>query len=183
MKIAKLAQNAKNCAEDFEMATNGIQKEDFLKNSLIVLHETFEGSPPGAPSAYLDRGIGVFPTLDRVDFEQASTDVAGSTIAAHTEHLKFYVDRLREFMEGRTEEVNWDQSWLIETVDSDEWNILREGIRKTYEDLLLRIAETEVWNQENIGDFIAIIAHSAYHLSAIRQISKSLSPGIHKTAE
>lgn len=157
------------------MATSIIQKEDFLKDALIVLRETFEGSPPGVSSAFLDRGVGIFSSLDKVNAEAASRDVSGSTIAAHTEHLKFYVDRLREFMEGRTEEVNWDQSWLIETVDSNEWDILREGVHVSYEKLLRRIADTPEWDQNNIGDLIAIIAHSAYHLSAIRQISKTQS--------
>ena len=36
-----------------------INKDDFLKDILLILRETFEGSPEGEPSAFLDRGIGI----------------------------------------------------------------------------------------------------------------------------
>ncbi len=151
-----------------------IQKDDFLKDTLIILRETFEGSPEGAGSAYLDHGIGVFPTLEAISFEKASRKINETTIAAHTAHLKFYLDRICEFIGGRTEKVHWEQSWLIEDVTEEEWNTLRGGMRSSYEGVLKCFAEIETWNQDNIGDAIAIIAHTAYHLGAIRQTAKSI---------
>jgi hypothetical protein len=150
-----------------------INKDDFLKDILFVLRETFEGSPAGAGSAYLDHGVGILPTLEKLSAEQVSRFIGETTIAAHTEHAKFYLDRICEFLTGRTEKVNWEQSWLIETVTDEEWNILREGMKKSYENVLRTFAEIETWNQDNIGDTVAIIAHSAYHLGAIRQMVKS----------
>jgi hypothetical protein len=149
-----------------------IAKDDFLKDVLLILRETFEGSPAGQASAYLDRGIGVFSTLEKLSAAQVSQDCGGTTVAAQTEHAKFYLDRITEFMKGRTEKVNWEQSWLIETVNEEEWKHLREAVEKSYENVLQTFAEIETWNQENIGDSIAIIAHTAYHLGAIRQITK-----------
>ena len=149
-----------------------IQKDDFLKDTLFILRETFEGSPEGEGSAYLDHGAGVFPTLKAVSYANASQKKNGTTIAAHTAHLKFYLDRICEFIGGRTEKVNWEQSWLIEDVTEEEWNALREGMRSSYEEVLRCFAKVEIWNQDNIGDSIAIIAHTAYHLGAIRQIIK-----------
>lgn len=151
-----------------------INKDDFLKDILVILRETFEGSPEGEGSAYLDRGIGIFNTLEKLSAEQVSRDAGGATIATHTEHAKFYLDRICEFMKGRTEKVNWEQSWLIETVNETEWNALRDAVRKSYENVLLTFAEIETWNQDNIGDAVAIIAHSAYHLGAIRQMAKAV---------
>jgi hypothetical protein len=151
-----------------------IRRDDFLKGVLFVLGETFEGSPEGAGSAYLDRGVGVFSTLEKLSAEQVSLETGGTTIAAHTEHAKFYLDRLCEFMNGRTGKVNWEQSWLIETVNETEWNHLRDGMRKSYEGVLHCFAEIEIWNGDNIGEAVAIIAHTAYHLGAIRQMVKSV---------
>ena len=153
---------------------NTIWRDDFLKEVLLVLRETFEGSPLGEASTYLDRGTGVFSTLDGLSAEQVSRYVNETTIAAHTEHAKFYLDRLCEFIKGRTEPVKWEQSWLIETVNETEWNYLREGMRKSYENVLLCFAQVETWNQDNIGEAVAIIAHTAYHLGAIRQMAKTL---------
>ena len=152
---------------------NLIERNDFLKDVLFILRETFEGSPESEPSAYLDRGVGIFATLEKISAETASHYAGETTIAAHTEHAKFYLDRICEFMNGKTEPVKWEQSWLIETVNETEWNHLREGMRKSYENVLQCFAAVEIWNQENIGEAIAIIAHTAYHLGAIRQIMKS----------
>ena len=149
-----------------------IKKDDFLKDVLIILRETFEGSPEGQGSAYLDRGVGIFATLEKLSAADVSREISDTTVAAHTEHAKFYLDRICEFINGRTEPVNWEQSWLIETVNETEWNFLREGMRKSYEGVLRCFAEIETWNEENIGEAVAIIAHTAYHLGAIRQIMK-----------
>ena len=157
------------------MDKNFINRDDFLKDVLFILGETFEGSPEGQGSAYLDNGVGVFNTLENLSAEQVSRHIGGTTIAAHTEHAKFYLDRLCEFIQGSTEKVNWEQSWLIETVNETEWNFLREGMRKSYEGVLRCFAEVETWKEDNIGEAIAIIAHTAYHLGAIRQIAKAVS--------
>ncbi len=153
---------------------NTIERDDFLKDVLLILRETFEGSPEGEPSAYLDRGIGVFPTIDKLSAAQVSKEINGISIAAHTEHFKFYLDRLCEFIKGRTEKVNWEQSWLIDDVDDAEWEALRIAVKKAYENVLRTFAEVETWNGDNIGDSVAIIAHTAYHLGAIRQIMKAV---------
>ena len=151
---------------------NTIERDDFLKDILVILRETFEGSPEGEGSAYLDRGIGVFPTIDKLSAAQVSMEINGISIVAHTEHFKFYLDRLCEFIKGVNEPVNWEQSWLIDDVDEAEWEALRIAVRKAYENVLRTFAEVETWNGDNIGDAVAIIAHTAYHLGAIRQIMK-----------
>lgn len=151
---------------------NMIKKDEFLRQILFIMRETFEGSPEGQPSVYLDRGVGVFATLEKLSAADVSREIGDTTIAAHTEHAKFYLDRICEFINGRTEKINWEQSWLIETVNETEWNFLREGMRKSYEAVIRCFAEIEIWNQDNIGEAVAIIAHTAYHLSAIRQMMK-----------
>lgn len=142
---------------------------------LVVFRETFEGSLEGQGSAYLDRGIGIFPTLEKLSAEDASREFHGTTIAAQTEHAKFYLDRIVEFINGKKDPVNWEQSWLIEDVNDTEWDALRAAVRRSYEGVLHCFAEVDTWDQDNIGDAIAIIAHTAYHLGAIRQIAKSVS--------
>lgn len=153
-------------------AKYSISGEDLVRDVLLVLRETFEGSPGGEGSIYLDRGIGVLPTLEVISSEQASRELDGTTIAAHTEHLKFYIDRLVEFIEGRTAPVNWEDSWLIETVNEDEWTALRSSVERSYRSATERLAAVAEWKPDRIGEAIAIIAHSAYHFGAIRQMAK-----------
>jgi hypothetical protein len=152
-----------------------MDEKSFLEAVAYLLRETFEGSPEGQPSAYLDRGIGFFNTLDQLSAEQVSREINGTTIAAQTEHAKFYLDRLCEFIGGRTERVNWEDSWLIETVNDSEWDALRATVRRSYEGVLKCLAGTSRWDTQKTGMAMGLIAHSAYHLGAIRQLAKSVA--------
>ncbi len=151
-----------------------ISQRHFVEAVAYLLRETFEGSPEGQPSAYLDRGVGVFATMASVSAESASRHHNGTTIAAHTEHAKFYLDRLCEYMNGRTEDVNWEDSWLIETVDNEEWAALQSSVRNAYESCLRCLAQDRTWADMQIGMAIGLVAHSAYHLGAIRQMAKGI---------
>src|SRR5215207_646844 len=151
-----------------------IPKQQFAAAVAYLLRESFEGSPEGLPSAYLDRGIGFFSTLKDVSAADASREFTGTTIAAQTEHAKFYLDRLCEFINGRTERVNWEDSWLIETVDDTEWEALQASVKKAYENLLLCLASVEDWTEDRTGMAVGMVAHTAYHLGAIRQIAKGV---------
>ncbi|HEY2846418.1 MAG TPA: hypothetical protein VGI80_01290 [Pyrinomonadaceae bacterium] len=153
-------------------STSQIDTRVFIEATAYLLRETFEGSPEGQPSAYLDRGVGLFSTLEDLTAEQASGEFDGTTIAAQTEHAKFYLDRLCEFINGRTEPVNWDDSWLIEDVDDAEWTALQTSVRKSYADAIQCLAVQREWSQVQVGMAIGLVAHTAYHLGAIRQLSK-----------
>lgn len=153
---------------------DSISKRQFKGAVAYLLLESFEGSPEGQPSAYLDRGAGMFNTLDSLSADEVSREFHGTTIAAQTEHAKFYLDRLCEFINGRTEPVNWEDSWLIETVNEMEWNALRETVRRSYENCLRVLASLDDWNEMQMGMAMGMVAHTAYHLGAIRQIVKSV---------
>ena len=155
-----------------EEGMGDIPAKHFVESVAYLLRETFEGSPEGQPSAYLDRGVGIFNTLSGITAEVASKHFHGTTIAAQTEHAKFYLDRLCEYINGRTEPVNWEDSWLIETVNGSEWTALLESVRKAYENSLKCLAEERTWTQVQIGMAIGMVAHTAYHLGAIRQLAK-----------
>jgi hypothetical protein len=158
-----------------ETNSNSIEKTKFVGSLAYLLRETFEGSPEGQMSAYLDHGVGFFPTLENLSAAEASKETVSMTIAAQTEHAKFYLDRLCEYLNGRTEPVRWDDSWLIETVNDAEWDSLRDGVKKSYENALRCVADIDSWNEMQTGMAMGMIAHSAYHLGAIRQLAKQVN--------
>ena len=151
-----------------------INQEYFTTNIFELLKETFEGSPEGEGSHYLDRGVGVLNTIDKVSATNASRSIGGATIAAHLEHARHYLVALVEFMNGRTEKVNWSESWLVKSVDENEWNALKEKIRGDYEKVTQTFETVVDWNDEQVGDAMAIVVHTAYHLGAMRQIMKAV---------
>ena len=70
--------------------------------------------------------------------------------------------------------MNWEDSWLIETVNEVEWNALRQAVRNSYANALKCLAATDQWDATKTGMAMGLVAHSAYHLGAIRQLTKSL---------
>ena len=154
-----------------------IAQEDFTNSLFQLLKETFEGPPPQIGSAYLDKGAGLFQTLDQVTAEMASASVrvGGPTIAAHCEHLRFYVMALYDSMRGSTEKVDWEQSWLVRTVTSAEWDALKERLRRAYTAVTEHFRSVEAWREAEVGDGTAILVHTAYHLGAIRQLVRALA--------
>lgn len=157
-----------------ERDKNLIKKDEFVKAISDILKETFAGSPESG-SIYLDRGVGIFNSLEKVNAEMASRSIAweGATIAGHAEHAGFYLQMLCEFMTGRIEKVDWNESWRVKTVDEDAWDALKENVRKEYQSTIETFEKIEDWDEDNISDAMAIVAHTAYHLGAIRQIIKT----------
>lgn len=154
-----------------------IAQEDFTNSLFQLLKETFEGPPPGKGSAYLDKGAGLFTTLDQVTAEAASASAGpgAPTIAAHCEHVRFYVVALLDFMRGATDKVDWKQSWLVEAVTPAEWDELKGRLRGAYTTLTEHLLSVGAWGDDEVGDSMAILVHTAYHLGAIRQLTRASS--------
>ena len=150
-----------------------ISQKDFTDSLFQLLKETFEGAPADVGSAYLDKGAGLFQTLDALSAADASRSPwpGASTVAAHCEHARFYVHALLDFMRGATAKVDWGQSWLVREVSAGEWDGLRAELRAAYETLTGHLRAVETWGDEEVGDALAILVHTAYHLGAIRQLA------------
>jgi hypothetical protein len=150
-----------------------IAEEDYTSSLFTLLKETFEG-PPQTASAYLDAGAGLFQTIDNLTAEEASRVVAhgAPTIAAHCEHARFYVSVLHRYMQEPLEKIDWQQSWLVQTVSESEWEALRKELRQSYETVIQTLKAVETWGDEQVGGGMAIITHTAYHLGAIRQLMR-----------
>ncbi len=150
--------------------TTGLAKE-----ILYLLTETFE-SPIKDGNAYLDKGAGVFMTLDTVGAEDASRPAfpGATTLAAQTEHVRFYLVALEGFITGAHTRVDWNQSWQMTTVTEAEWDTLRADLRKTYEHTVELIRSFERWDEDELGDALAMLTHSVYHLGATRQLVRAL---------
>jgi len=155
---------------------NASTESSIGESIFLLLKETFEGPAPTGPSAYLNKGTGLFQTLGEVNAEAASTQnrPGGSTVAAHTEHIRFYVDVHHKILQGSTETINWAESWRIKSVDSADWNVLKQELRRTYQTLIEYLRAVAVWGEDEIDVSMAIVAHTAYHLGAIRQLIQGL---------
>ena len=145
---------------------------EFREDLFKLLKETFEGPEPTGPSAFLDKGTGLFQTLSNIPAEMASTPARpeGSTIAAHAEHVRFYVEVHYKLMLGARDRINWDESWLIKTVTSQEWDDLKTKLHQAYSTVVEYLRARDEWSEDEAGLTMAVITHTAFHLGAIRQL-------------
>jgi len=149
---------------------SAIQTDHFTANLAILLRETFE-SPRPTGGAYLDQGTGLFRTLEDISAVRASRVpvVGGPTIAAHAGHLLYYIRVTQAFLEQREPgQLDFPGSWGGQIVDADDWITLKADIRTAYDTLLATVEAQGAWNEDSIGDAMAIVVHTAYHLGAIR---------------
>jgi len=151
-----------------------INQEDFTKSLFALFKETFESTNTAFGTMYLDQNTGLFATLEKVDAETASRFVseASPTIAAHCEHVRFYLDFLNNYLKEDFKMADWKDSWNVKTVNETEWTALCGQLHKAYQNVTDTFEEIETWNDFKISGAMGILAHTAYHLSAIRQILK-----------
>lgn len=142
---------------------------------LALLGETFEQ----VEGMYLYKNEALLTTLDALSAQQASTCCgSASSIVAHTFHLLFYLDELeRAASQEPTAQVDWNESWKVESVNAAEWEALKERARHTYKNVRERIERFEHWEDKYaVADLMLAIVHTAYHLGAIRATLAATTP-------
>lgn len=151
-----------------------INREDFTTALSILFRETFEGMPTAEEQVYLAHNTGIFATLGTLSAEQASTEINATTIAAHSEHARFYVELLDNYLNRDMRVVDFKQSWRVTAVSENEWDDLRSNLSKIYRKTTETLAKNDEWALDSITVAMGIVAHTAYHLGAIRQLAKNL---------
>lgn len=133
-----------------------------------LLDETFEQ----VHGIYLDKGTSLFETLATISAEEASRPVGGrcATLAAQVEHVRFYLEVLESHMlkQGMSK-VDWGEIWrTVHAVTPAEWAASQERLQTTYQRVRAGM-QTLTWDEDDIGNTLAIVVHTAHHLGEIRQ--------------
>jgi hypothetical protein len=129
-----------------------------------LLTEAFDGS---SQVWFSDRNTGLFSSLQDLSAEQVSK----TGIAAHTNHLRWSVSNVNAMMRGERPAMDWAQSWTLKTVSEPEWKNLLEQLRLEYQVLQTNMPPNPDLNDRMfVTSGVALVAHAAYHLGAIRQM-------------
>ena len=131
-----------------------------------LLTEAFEGS---SQVWFSDRDTGLFSSLQPQSAERASS----SGIAAHAEHLRWSLASVNAMMRGERPSMDWKQSWTVNTVTDLEWQQLLEDLKLEYQNLQNNMPPNpDLSDRMFVTSGVALVAHAAYHLGAIRQMLK-----------
>lgn len=151
-----------------------------MNNPMLVavqtlLKETFDG-PERNASWFTEAkpGSGLFGTLENVSAEQASIPVHGTTIAAQTDHTRYYLWVANSYLRGEEPAKDWEASWKISEVESITWRAFNDELQHEYNTLLKSIDSLDTLDEQTSHGLLGAIAHSAYHLGSIRQMIKAL---------
>lgn len=151
-----------------------INQDAFTESLAMIFKELFEGMTAPETNIFLNREAGFFSTLGNINAAGASTEKNRTTIAAHSEHARFYLELLNNYLNKNFTVIDFNQSWLVKKVSEDEWDLLRESMSRAYRDVSETFEKNEDWSLNTITVAMGIIAHTAYHLGAIRQIAKAI---------
>ncbi len=158
-------------------STKSVPNETLTK----ILAELFSEAYTGPNHAYTwfignEPDSGILGTLDSVSAEAASRrQPSGSTVAAHTEHLRWSLAVANAYTRGETPQLNWAESWTVHTVDAATWDKLRADLRGEYEALHYALQnQQELVGEQMLTVMLAFTPHAAYHLGAIRQMTHAV---------
>lgn len=143
-----------------------------------LFSELVEGTS-GGDAFVLNRGdLGLLRSLEKLSTADASTSVnEGATIAAHAQHVRYGLSLMNRWTrEGGNPfaDAKWDEAWKVSAVDAGTWDEIRAGLRDETQRWLEMLRSPRECSGIELTGMISSVAHFAYHLGAIRQISKSV---------
>jgi hypothetical protein len=147
-----------------------------------MLAEIFDG-PPGQEAYLLNPGDpGLLRQLDTIEASAASQrPMSGKpTIAAQVDHVHFGLSILNRWAAGEANPwagADFNASWQRTTVTEDQWQTLRDSLRREADRWRKVVATRTSWDDTSAAAALSTAAHTAYHFGAIRQIVAELNLG------
>jgi uncharacterized damage-inducible protein DinB len=150
---------------------------DHLASSLsTLLAELVHGTAPTGGYMLNKGDVGLLRALDRLSAEQASRIVSGgSSIAAHVDHVTYYLRLMNRWAMGENpwKSADWAASWRRPTVTTETWDTLRHELANQAQTWIAVLKEPREVTEAEFAGMVSSIAHTAYHLGAIRQMDRS----------
>ncbi|PWV53522.1 hypothetical protein [Chitinophaga sp. S165] len=155
--------------------------ETMILPLLDILNELYIGTE-NDESWVIDAkpGHGFTRAIKTMSAKDASTPIVdgGSTIAAHTYHLKWSLDFAMEFYKGNQPTGNWPESWRIKEVNEAEWADLQQELLNSYHNIRDAVTAVKDWsNPYLLKGTISLLPHAAYHLGAVKQLMLAVNKG------
>ena len=144
-----------------------------------LFSELVDGTTGHGQAFILNTGdVGLLRSLDTLSAAEASTSAnEGATIAAHAQHVRYGLSLMNRWArEGGNPfaDAKWDEAWKTSAVDAAAWDEIRTGLRHETERWLEMLRTPRECSGIEFTGMLSSVAHLAYHLGAIRQISKSV---------
>jgi hypothetical protein len=142
-----------------------------------LFSELVEGAHDRGGGFVLNAGdAGLLASLEKLSAADASRSTNdGATIAAHAQHLRYGLSLMNRWAnEGGNPfaDAAWDEAWKTAAVGEEHWSEIRAGLRGEADRWLAALKTPRDAHALEVTGMIASVAHLAYHVGAIRQISR-----------
>ena len=139
--------------------------------------ELVDGTQGEGGAFILNSGdVGLLRSLDKLSSADASRAAnGGATIAAHAQHVRYGLSLMNRWARSGGNpfaDATWDEAWKISFVDESQWREIRDGLGLEVQRWSTALNNPREVTPPELTGMIASVAHLAYHLGAIRQISK-----------
>ena len=152
--------------------------EHVRQTLVLLLHELVDG-PPGREAYVLNPGDpGLLASLDRLTAEAASArPQERSSIASHVDHVRYGLELMNRWTRGENpwSDADYSGSWRRQTVSDEAWAALRTSLRKEAHDWVGTVGRERPLDRVALAGVLGSVVHLAYHLGAIRQLSRAAS--------
>jgi hypothetical protein len=122
------------------------------------------------------RDRGLLRSLEKVSAAEASAPTrTGSSTAAHVAHVAYGLSLMNRWSQGENpfRDADWGAAWRQTTVNESEWEALRIQLRDQGAKWLVVLRTPREVQDVELSGMIGSIAHLAYHVGAIRQITSN----------
>ncbi len=155
-------------------------RSQVLHTSLALLFsELVNGTTKDAAYMLNSGDVGLLRSLNKLSSSAASKSVArgGASIAAHVDHIRYGLELMNRWNDGDANPwatADWTLSWKITSVTDAEWRGLRGQLRRQCRRWEAALKTPRELSGVALNGVISSMAHLAYHLGAIRQISRAV---------
>jgi hypothetical protein len=160
------------------MLNTRIDTTEIARPLAALFSELTRGGDVPGNSFILNTGdVGLLGSLYRLSSNEASQSANdGATIAAHAQHVRYGLGLMNRWAtEGGNPfaDATWDAAWKISAVDEAQWNEIRSGLEMEASNWRHALGAKRTVTEAELSGMIGSIAHLAYHMGAIRQISRA----------
>lgn len=152
--------------------------QTLLRESIdVLLQEAYDGPADPSRTWFIstEPDCSVLGTVRHLTAAQAWHKPGGlaHSVAEHVAHILFSLNHAAKCASaGRELEADWNTSWYVGQPDPAQWLSLQRQLREAHLRLRMWVHADETFeSRDNIARLVATIAHTAYHLGAIRQVA------------
>jgi len=144
-----------------------------IKELLYALNECFDGADSHEGIFLEPDDPGLFLMLDVLGAEEASSPIAGMSIANHVYHLLFALDVFIKRVNGDKNflNVDWGASWKERPLNEAEWARMKKELACILEEAVFAARNDNAGQggyDMHLRLVMGLLTHTVFHLGIIR---------------